>query len=85
MPRLALLSMNPPILDDDYHRIASAVECGSLAYVTAKPPLRMLRDLPLFHRCVLSAGIWYAYESYLNTKTVQPVQSDADALNYATY
>ena len=85
MPRLALLSMNPPILDPDYHRIAAGVEVGTLCYLTSRPPLRMLRDLSPFHRAILMGAVYYGYESYIGTRSVPVLVSDADTVTYATY
>ena len=85
MPRLALLSMNPPILDPDYHRIAAGVDVGTLCYLTTRPPLRMPRDLSPFQRAILMGAIYYGYESYLGTRSVPAHVSDADTVTYATY
>ena len=85
MPHLALLSMNPPILDPDFHRIAAGVEVSTPCYLTARPPLRMLRDLSPFHRAILMGAIYYGYESYLGIRSVPEPVSDADTVTYATY
>jgi hypothetical protein len=82
MPRLALLSMSPPILDADMHNIAAGIEVASLCYFQSNPPIRMLRDLSPMNRALLMGAVWYGYNRYLGVRPVSRPARDSDTLRY---
>jgi hypothetical protein len=52
--------------DPTLNRIASGVECGSVAYVVATNPINV--QLPLVGRCAVAGVAWYFYEQLLDDK-----------------
>ena len=63
MPRLLLHMMDN--YDPIPNRVAAGIEAGSLCYITATNPFNV--ELPLLQRCVLAGGVWFGYETLLNS------------------
>ena len=65
MPRLMLkMTGNDRFSQPDMWEAATAVEAGSLCYVTSVDMLRT--GQPLLMRCVLASALWYGYGKMLD-------------------
>ena len=50
--------------DPTLSRVFMSIEVGGVSYLVATNPMNL--QIPLVGRCLVGAGAWYMYESFLN-------------------